>query len=579
MKVNGRDRGATLPIVALLLPILILMTAFAVDLGRQRSSRRTMQARADVVALDMVREIKGRDVTTLQSDPATQAALTAAAARGGLKNATLSPATGPRVTKLEWGTMSAVTSKFVPLPSVSSVVPDATRITTEDETDYYFQPGSGRATRTAVAQAGEREAAWFQVGSYLAGVNPASNTVIGRVLNAIIPGADVLSYNGLVGARVTLGNLLVALDAVHPGAVLDTTISYRELALATAQAVQAGGGNTAAVALLNNLASLAPTVEQVTLGQVLDIDAAGNTPAATAAFDVLGILTGAAFLADQTHAVSLPATQVNIPGVGQVDVDLGVIEAPQVGGDQVGAVASTGQVNLGITPRIDVSTSPANANICSVPPADRGLIAGLVGGLGAFLSCLTGPVNRAITLEAHLTGSINLRAAGADVTLTDIDCVSVPPRITLTPQPVPLELLNNVQLRVTGTLAGASLGDVAVIDLGARAASYGTSGPQTFQDPTEFGPPPRRVGSNPLGLGGLLNIGTSNITILNGSVALSPILQPVLAPMTVAINGLLQQVDQLLLAPIANALGLSLGGADLTALTMDCDQVNPRLVG
>ncbi|MGH9275543.1 MAG: pilus assembly protein TadG-related protein, partial [Acidimicrobiales bacterium] len=55
MKVNGRDRGATLPIVALILPVLIIMTAFAVDLGRQRSSRRTMQARADIVALDMVR--------------------------------------------------------------------------------------------------------------------------------------------------------------------------------------------------------------------------------------------------------------------------------------------------------------------------------------------------------------------------------------------------------------------------------------------------------------------------------------------------------------------------------------------
>ncbi len=51
MSGSHRDRGATLPIVALLLPVLILMPAFAVDLGRQRSSRRTMQARADVIAL------------------------------------------------------------------------------------------------------------------------------------------------------------------------------------------------------------------------------------------------------------------------------------------------------------------------------------------------------------------------------------------------------------------------------------------------------------------------------------------------------------------------------------------------
>lgn len=582
MKVNGRDRGATLPIVALLLPLLILMTAFAVDLGRQRSSRRTMQARADVIALDMVREIEGRDVTALESDPATQAALTEAAARGGLANATLSPATGPRVTKMEWGTVSAVDGSFDPLdpldPADAAVIPDAVRITTVDETDYFFQPGSGSATRTAVAQAREREGAWFQVGSYLASLNPASNTIIGRVLNTIIPGADILSYDGLVGARVTLGDLLVGLDAVHPGAVLETEISYADLVLAAAHAVQAGGGDTATVSLLNDLAAISPTVEEVTLGEVLGVDAAGNTPAATAVFDVLGLLTGAAFVADQTHAVSLPATQVNIAGVGQVDVDLDVIERPQVGGDQVGAVASTGQVNLGITPRLDVSSSEVTVNLCNLAPAGRTIIGNLLGGLVDFLTCLLGgTIDRVITLEAHLAGSIDLRAAGADVTLTDIDCEVVPPRITLTPQPVPLELLSNVQLTVTGTLAGVPLGDVAVIDLGARAASYGTAGPETFLDPADFGPPPRRVGSNPLGLGGLLNIGTSNVTIAN--VPLTPILQPVLVPLTVVVNGLLQDIDQLLLAPLANALGLSLGGADLTALSMYCDRVNPRLVG
>ncbi len=54
------DRGAVLPLVAIVLPVLILLTAFAVDLGRQRASRRTMQARADVIALDLARLMDGR---------------------------------------------------------------------------------------------------------------------------------------------------------------------------------------------------------------------------------------------------------------------------------------------------------------------------------------------------------------------------------------------------------------------------------------------------------------------------------------------------------------------------------------
>src|SRR5688500_5676316 len=65
MTINGRDRGATLPLVALLLPVLMLMTAFAIDLGRQRSSRRTMQARADIIALDMARLADGRTETEI----------------------------------------------------------------------------------------------------------------------------------------------------------------------------------------------------------------------------------------------------------------------------------------------------------------------------------------------------------------------------------------------------------------------------------------------------------------------------------------------------------------------------------
>src|SRR3546814_710078 len=50
-----RDRGATLVLIALAMPVLILMTSFAVDPGRQRSLRRVPQAAADVVSPDQVR--------------------------------------------------------------------------------------------------------------------------------------------------------------------------------------------------------------------------------------------------------------------------------------------------------------------------------------------------------------------------------------------------------------------------------------------------------------------------------------------------------------------------------------------
>ncbi|MGH9083979.1 MAG: pilus assembly protein TadG-related protein, partial [Acidimicrobiales bacterium] len=147
-----RERGATIPIVALALPVLILMTAFAVDLGHQRSLRRTMQARADVIALDMARLADGRDSLTIYSDAlgTTEAALQASADRNEIDRA--------NIIEVIWGEYDP---SMTPLPfrphhqanvaPLAGLIPDAVKITTRDSFDYFFQPGSGSATRTAVA--------------------------------------------------------------------------------------------------------------------------------------------------------------------------------------------------------------------------------------------------------------------------------------------------------------------------------------------------------------------------------------------------------------------------------------------
>ncbi|MGK2949525.1 MAG: pilus assembly protein TadG-related protein [Acidimicrobiales bacterium] len=579
---RGEDRGATLPFVALILPVLIVMTAFAVDLGRQRSDRRSAQAAADVVAIDMVRIIDDRSVADIYADPATQDSLTASAARNGFTNATLSPASGPRITAIEWGTISAVNNEFGALdpfdPGQQTIVPDAVRITAADVTDYLFQPGSGSVERTAVAQASDRKEAWFQVGSFLAGVNPASNTVIGTVLSQVVPGAELLSYNGLVGADLTLGQLEAGLEAVSPGAGLDTPISYRDLVLASATALQAEGGNTAAVDLLNGMAGTASTVEQITLGDLVSAQAAGGSPAASATYDVLGLLTGGAFLIDGDHAVSIPATNVNVVGVGDVDMSLQVIERPQIGGPNEGARASTGQFNLTLDTNLGVSTSQVTINLCTLGESGLGILGSIVGGLGSWLTCLlSGTINRAVTLDVQYDGDIDLRAAGADAVLQSIDCESTPPRITVAPEPIPLELLSDIVLTVRATVGGGAPFEIGRIELDAGAVTTGVAGPQTFLDPTEFGPPARRVGANPLGLAGLLNVTPGQIDLLQ--VPLSPLVSPLAVPLTNALNALLAEVDAQLLSTVANGLGLSLGGADLTALSMECELQRPRLVG
>ena len=69
LRFQTRDRGAVIPIVALTLGVLVLSTAFAIDLGSQRADRRDMQAIADVVSLDLSRKLEGRDAVTIDNDP------------------------------------------------------------------------------------------------------------------------------------------------------------------------------------------------------------------------------------------------------------------------------------------------------------------------------------------------------------------------------------------------------------------------------------------------------------------------------------------------------------------------------
>ena len=79
------ERGAIIPMVALLLVVLVPSSAMAVDLGMQRVVRRDMQTLADVIALDVVRLVDGRTASQIQAGynglPTLANALTRSVAR------------------------------------------------------------------------------------------------------------------------------------------------------------------------------------------------------------------------------------------------------------------------------------------------------------------------------------------------------------------------------------------------------------------------------------------------------------------------------------------------------------------
>ncbi len=84
------------------------------------------------------------------------------------------------------------------------------------------------------------------------------------------------------------------------------------------------------------------------------------------------------------------------------------------------------------------------------------------------------------------------------------------------------------------------------------------------------------MGAAPLGLAGLLGFTAFDVTVAN--LNLTTLAGRVVTPAFNAVNNLLGSVDSLVVGPVARALGLSLGGTDLTALSLDCERGGGRLV-
>jgi hypothetical protein len=517
---------------------------------------------ADVIALDTARAITGSQ-TAAQLSGVTGAVTTAAlaaAARNSLLPAQMTVELGTFGTSFT--SQATVISNGVTQTVTSTAVPTAVRITAKDSVKFAFRTGSGTTSRSAVAKKPEASAG-FSVGSFLAGVTPsaAQNTVLNQVLGDSF-NARLVSYNGLAAANVTLGSLAVAAGFASPTQLLSSSISARNFMLAAAQALN-DGSHAAEVTVLNNMAADVSASTMIDVGKTMKVFTGGDSAAAGASVNVLKMLTAMAMVVDGTHAVSLPQTQVNIPNIGTVDVALDLIEAAHSGYGPVGTVvpkdAPTQQVSATVTPHLTITQS--NNITCSLQS------------LVSLLTCLLSPV---LKLDIDFSSPISLTAASAQAQLTAINCGTSPKQITLQPTLGALNLNTAIDIRVKGTLAGVNLGDVLSIQASAGAKTVSNPGATTINEGATTS-----VGSTPLGVAGLTNLTTTNVTVLN--LGLGSILTPLISPLLGVVNTALGSLDTTLVSPLLKQLGVQIGGADLSAITGSvtggCANQQPKLVG
>jgi hypothetical protein len=457
---------------------------------------------------------------------------------------------------VEFGTLSP---NFVAMVN-SSDVPTAVRVTANGTTKFAFRRGSASTTRKATAVM--ENLAGFSIGSWLASI-PAGGD---GILNALFGDAfhlNAVSYNGLVNANLTLEEigLNMPVTVLSPTELLSTSVGIRDFMLASAAALNAKG-NTAAANVLNAMILNASLTGSVKLGDFITVASGGEDAAASAALDVLQLITASAFVIEKNsgHALSIPTTTVSIPGIASITASATVIEPAKIAFGPVGTSRTTAQVSLSVNPVINISTSN------STTPCNLTL-SNLLGLVGCLLYLAGMPIG--VTLNGALP--IDITAPGATGTLAAINCGGTPGiTVDSVTQAVNLNTAANLNLNVT--LAGTPILNAARVTIGAGAKTSPGSFSTSFLSPSEFGPShAKSVGTSALGFNGLLNVTTANVSVLNSSLA-SGVTSGLIAGLAVPVlNSLLTSLDNALIVPLTKVLGVKLGGADIAALGMTCN--------
>lgn len=520
-----RDRdegGAVALLVAMLMVVMIGISSLAIDIGMQRVSRRDMQALADVVALDMARELDGRTVAMLSADPNWQVELDHSVARN---DDTFGE---PRVS-FELGTVDAITGAF--LPKEGSYVPDAVRIAAASTIDYAIHQGSGDVMRKAVGKA--TKSACFKLGSWAANLDTTKSELLNGILGEALQGSalnlTLVGYQGLATADVTLLDLAAELGVGTVDELLDTTVSLGDLLEATANVLN-DNSDTVNASLLNSIRTQITNtlLVDVTIGDLLHVTK-GYDAALSSSFNVLDLLAGAVFVANGQHLLEVDDLTVDAGFLGSAELDLTVIEAARQACGAIGdAKASTSQIDLGV-----------DAELLGLPS-----ILGL-------------------TASGRL--ELDLEFAKAEGVLQDVNCASsgspdegvtveVGSYLTGIHLSIPIELSGLLGLRV----------DVSV--------SLDTNKPITEREVTVTVMPPYSSYDDPVSTssGSLGLIGMTpgvNATIAAGGLSLGLSLGAIeSAVRSLIVTPLLTTVESSLLPTLQGLLGLSVAGADVFAV-------------
>lgn len=567
-KTGPRQQRGAVAVLAAIWVIVAMAALGAIDIGNFYFARRDLQRSADLAATAAAETIGSAGGCTA----ATTSAQGAAGANG-------LPTTGTvAVTCGRWDPTANAGSTYF---STTGTPQNAAQVTVSEQVPYFFMGPARTLSATAIAQA--TNVGSFSVGSGLLslggsmcqanGTPTAGAAAQAGILNAILGGLlntslnlSAVSYCGLANVGVKVSDLMVAAGVATPNQLLQLQVNAGSLA---ALLVKALDRTTVASVVLQagqsamqtiNLASI-PGTTTFPLGQtpgsstagVISISVADSQAALNAVINPLQALMVAAEIAQVGKPAINVAAGITIPGIVSIGLSLQVIQPAVIAVGEAGWNAATG------TWRTQAQTAQIQTTLnVNVGPA------------GSLLGNV---------LQVQLPLSLQVATANSSLQSTQCATTLAASRSTIATTP-------GLATLVVGSTSGAAcsqpakliniLNLITVTACGSAPIVVPGQQTQVFDGNTNLvsGSTPN---SNQVGLAVTNALTTLNKTLTNSlSVNLGPLtlgLGILLAPITNAVLNILSPaitgLDQLLV-PLLQLLGVQLGVANVTDLSLSC---------
>jgi uncharacterized membrane protein len=497
---------------------IVPLAAYAVDIGVQRVARRDVQSVADVVALDLARQLDGRTYSQLQGSLQTLANKSAARNAAG----STPPAVTAQLGKLDDNAWTAANpdAYFTAITSDAGGIPNAVKVTARASVKLALTGTDGGAVRTSIARSQSNTC--FDVGSFALSLNSAQSSLLNGMINDSLK-LSAISYTGLANANVSLLGLATQLGAGTPSALLNLNdLSLNQFFLASAKALQAEGGDAADITLLNQLATAnLSTLPHIKFSDLLQLGSTSSAAMSTSV-NLLNLVSTAAFVANGTNALSVPSLTAGVPNVASVSASLKVIQAPEGACGPVGTAVKTSQVDLDVTFTLS-------------------------------------PLTVSGVLAADTTLTLHLSLAQALATLTSIQCG--------TPEGFDASVASALSQATSTLHIGLKLLGltIATVDLAPGTNAPAATSTVQFRHPPDAYGTPKSTGSG-VALS-TISMTSSNIVLLGVlplGLTLSGIASSITSTiLTPIVNPLIANANSIVVGPLADLLGLNLGGADI----------------